>query len=388
MQLHVEKGRRLALFAFASFARDGDQGAKRVKHLLRLRFVRSRQCALQAAQHCVEVRWLGIVQHPQQVHEGGVFAQPLAEPGAPAQRLEIPFGRFAEEQLVLGADVVLRRAVAVRVHPLRKIRCGREVGTDDGILQKLVDALAHFTDHGACRKGLAKDSGRIAEHILFVLLPADRGRCAHADQPLVRLQPGAQAADEAGEVRPLSAIEGVQFIHHQKAQGSCGVVPPQRKVDGPGQQQIEHLVVGEQDVRWLLPQHVAVLNKVVRRHALAAQCAPFADVQSGRHPAVQGRCVVNDVGDASGLVGSERVHGIDEDGLDARLACMGAAVLKNRIEEALSLAGTRARGHDGGLPPCQPAKRHALMSMRRVAEGDFRKRLAAFRGRLKGQVKR
>ena len=338
MQLHAEKGRRLALFAVASFTRDGDQGAKRVKHLLRLRFVRRRQCALQTAQHCVEVRWLGIVQHPQQVYEGGVFAQPLAEPGAPAQGFEFPFGRFAEEQLVLGADVVLRRAVAVRVHPLREIRCGREVGTDDGVLQKLVDALAHFADDGTWRKGLAKDPGRIAEHVLFVTGCADCGRCAHADQPLVGLQPGAQAADEAGEVRPLSAIKGVKFIHHQKAQGSGGVVPPQRKVDGPGQQQVEHLVVGEQDVRWLLPQHVAVLNKVVRRHVLAAQGTPFANVQPGRHSAVQGRCVVNDVGDAAGLVGSERVHGIDEDGLDAWLARVCAAVLKNRIEEALSLA--------------------------------------------------
>ena len=136
----------------------------------------------------------------------------------------------------------------------------------------------------------------------------------------------------------MSAVEGVQLINHQKAQCSGGVVPPQREVHGPGQEQVEHLVVGEQDVRGLLPQHVAALDEVVGRHALAPCCVPLANVQPGRHPAVQGRRVVNDAGDAPRLVGSKRVHGIDEDCLDARLACGFAAVLKDRIEEALGLA--------------------------------------------------
>ena len=36
---------------------------------------------------------------------------------------------------------------------------------------------------------------------------------------------------------------------------------------------------------------------------------------------------VNDVGDAQGLVGGQGVHGIDQDGLDARCAHVAAAVV-------------------------------------------------------------
>ena len=104
---------------------------------------------MQAVQHGVERRWLGIVEHPQQVHEGGVFAQPFAEPDAPADGFKVTFGRFAKEQLMLGTDVVLKRLVAVWIHSLREIRRGQEIGADDGVLQKLIDALAHFAHNGA-----------------------------------------------------------------------------------------------------------------------------------------------------------------------------------------------------------------------------------------------
>ena len=69
-------------------------------------------------------------------------------------------------------------------------------------------------------------------------------------------------------------------------------------------------------------------------------------------------------------------------GIDAFLA----AVLKDRVEEALGLAGAGARGHDGGLLLRKPTERVALMPMGRMAKGNFRKRFAVFRRTLEGQV--
>ena len=61
-------------------------------------------------------------------------------------------------------------------------------------------------------------------------------------------------------------------------------------------------------------------------------------------------------------------------------------MLEDRIEEALGLAGAGARGHDSGLTPRKPTERDALMAMGRMTKGNIRKRLAAFRGTLEGQV--
>ena len=68
---------------------------------------------------------------------------------------------------------------------------------------------------------------------------------------------------------------------------------------------------------------------------------------------------------------------------------MAAAVIRNRPQEALRLAGTRAGGHDGGTPAVRRAGiealvRDALMAVRREAERHLRERLAAF-GRQLGR---
>ena len=95
---------------------------------------------------------------------------------------------------------------------------------------------------------------------------------------------------------------------------------------------------------------------------------------------------MNDAGNTPRLVGRQCVHGVDEDRLDAVLTCILAAVFKDRIEEAFRLAGAGARGDDCGQPPRKPTESDALMAMGRMTKGNFRKRLAAFRGTLEGQV--
>ena len=231
-----------------------------------------------------------------------------------------------------------------------------------------------------------EDFRHVVQDCCPVVLAADSGRRAGADQSVVRLKPCPQAPDETGEVRPLRAVERVQLVHHQKAQGAAGVVPPEREIDRSREQQVEHLVVGEQDVRWMFAQDFPVLDEVVCSHAPAGRGTGLAHVQPRRHPAPKRRSAVDDRGDAPRLVRRERVHGIDDDGLDAGRAGLCAAVVKYWIEEALGLAGTGSGRDDGGSATGQPIEGGALMAVRREPERGFRERLAAFRCALKRQV--
>ena len=69
------------------------------------------------------------------------------------------------------------------------------------------------------------------------------------------LQPPLQTADETGQIGTLSPIKGMQLIHHQIAQGIGLLMGPQRRVLRPDQQEIQHLVVGQQDVWRILAQN-------------------------------------------------------------------------------------------------------------------------------------
>ena len=136
----------------------------------------------------------------------------------------------------------------------------------------------------------------------------------------------------------------------------------------------------------MFAQDLAVLDEVVRPHAPTGRRTGLTHVQPRRHPAPKRRCAIDDPGNAPRLIRRESVHGIDDDGLDAGRACLRAAVVEHRIEEALGLAGTGSGRDDGGLATGQPIEGGALMAVRREAERGFRKRLAAFRCALKRQV--
>ena len=95
---------------------------------------------------------------------------------------------------------------------------------------------------------------------------------------------------------------------------------------------------------------------------------------------------VDDPGDSPRLVRGERVHRIDEDGLDAGASRPLAAVVEHRIQEALGLAGAGPRRDDGGLAPRQPIEGGALVPVRGEAERRRGERLPAFRGALERQL--
>ena len=79
---------------------------------------------------------------------------------------------------------------------------------------------------------------------------------------------------------------------------------------------------------------------------------------------------MDDLGDAPRLIEGQGVHRIDEDGLHALLPGMVPAVIENRPQEALRLAGTRARGHDGGTPAVRRAGIEAPVRERRVGGAE------------------
>ena len=103
---------------------------------------------MQPIQHRPDRRRLRSIQHPQQVHEGGVLSKLPAEGETPLQRFKLPGGELSEEHLVLGSDVVFGRHVPGRVHPLGETRLRHEIRADDGVFEKLVDPLPHLPDDG------------------------------------------------------------------------------------------------------------------------------------------------------------------------------------------------------------------------------------------------
>ncbi len=161
-------------------------------------------------------------------------------------------------------------------------------------------------------------------------------------------------------------------------------------VERPDQQVVQHLVVRQQDVRRPFAQRVPVGDDVVPAHRLVGRplrLVVATDEDSRGDPAAQRRRAVDGPGDAPRLVRRQRVHRVDEDGLDARRPGPFAAVIEDGEEEALRLARAGAGG-DHRRPPGvrgQSRERRALVAVRSEPEGHLRERLAALGRRLERQ---
>ena len=147
---------------------------------------------------------------------------------------------------------------------------------------------------------------------------------------------GGQPAQQHRDVGALRAVVGVELVdHHVPDVG----VPPQRQVVGALQQQVEHLVVGDQDVRGV-PADVGPFGQ----HPGVGGVRPLADVQARRDA---GQVVRRqELVDPVRLVGGEGVHRVQQDRLDARRArlALAAAVVQDGDQERLGLAGPGAGG--------------------------------------------
>ena len=269
-------------------------------------------------------------------------------------------------------------------HPRAQV-VTREQGTaDDRAAEELVDALPDLADDRVGLEGLIEDARHVVQQLLAALFTSDRGRRAGADQSLAgHSEPRAKPPDEACQIGALGAVEGVQLVHHQIAQGVGGVVAPEPVVDRPNQQEIQHLVVCEKDVRRALAQGAAVRDDVVRSHGGVGCALAFADIEARAHPAAQRRGAVDGLRDPPGLVHRQGIHRVDEDCLDPLLPPAGRrrllpAVVEDRVQEALRLARAGAGGDDGRATRARgkPREGGALVAIRREPERHLRERLA------------
>ena len=170
-------------------------------------------------------------------------------------------------------------------------------------------------------------------------------------------QGGAEAAQEHGDVGALGAVVGVELVQDEVLQILPGAAP-QVRVTGVHEEQVEHLVVGEQDMGRVGTQGVPVVNDVLGTHDAVVPVT--ADVEADAHP-VQLGGAAHGPGDTTGLVGGQGVHGVEDDGGNAAGApAVGAArVVQQGQEEGLGLAASGAGGHERG-PWCMVAAAQAL----------------------------
>ena len=163
----------------------------------------------------------------------------------------------------------------------------------------------------------------------------------------LEVQLGPQAPEQAGHVAALGAVVGVQLVEDDVAHGVGAGVLPQLAVLGTEHEEVEHLVVGQQDVRRVLAEDFPVGDDVVGPHRPVAALA--ADVQPRRHPALEPGLVPDLLRQPAGLVAGQGVHRVEDDGLDARPPGVAVAVVEQRVEEALRLARAGAGGDQGVL---------------------------------------
>ena len=328
-------------------------------------------------------------QHPQQVHERTVPREPVRQGDAPRRRVAVLRRRCPEEDLVHRPQVVLAALEPVRVSRGRQVRMRREHVRDQAPAEELVNPLARLPDDRLRIEARAEDAGHVVEEPVLLPLLAEGGGGSRADQIVLCAEPRPQPPDEAGEVRPLGAVEGVQLVHHQVAERARLVPPPEPLVRGPDQQVVQHLVVREQDVGRVSQHRPPVRDHVLRPHCgRPRRSLPvLADEEPGRDPSPERRAPMDRRGDPPRLVGGQRVHRVDHDGFDPRFAGLPPAVVKDRVEEALRLPGTRAGRDDGRKPVLAPEPLHRcpLMPEGREPQRKFGERLAPIRRQLEGQ---
>ena len=385
MHADVQEGQRRTAAVVApgrSPTRRRNQRAQPVQHAERFSVVGHGQAALQSLRQLGQ-RLGPPVQRPQQVHEDDVLPQPFAQRHPPRRGLEVPLERRSQKEFVLGAKVRLGRVVPAGVHDLGQVLHGQQVAADQRVAQKGVDRLARLADDRIRVELLIEDARRVLPRIA-----AQRRRRAGAHQLLRwRAQPHSQATDQARQVRALGAVEGVELVHDQVPQRVGLVVAPKPPVPRPNHQVVQHLVVREQDVRRALAHDRPIRDHGVRPHPVAGRPRGLSDEQPRRHPPAQRRRAVNDPRNAPRLVRRQGVHGVDDHRLDARLARLPTTVFQHRIQEALGLAGARARGDDRRPPRVrrQPLHRGALMPVGREPQRNARKRFPALRRLLEGK---
>ena len=71
---------------------------------------------------------------------------------------------------------------------------------------------------------------------------------------------------QARQIGALRPVKGVQLVHHQIAQRARLVAPPKPPIRRADHQEVQHLVVGEQDVRRAFAQRLPIGDQMLPPH--------------------------------------------------------------------------------------------------------------------------
>jgi hypothetical protein len=167
---------------------------------------------------------------------------------------------------------------------------------------------------------------------------------------LWRLESLSCPAHQQGDVRALAATVGVELVEDQESQPGGGL--DKLLVGEAGEQQLEHHVVGEQDV-WRLG-----LDLFAPLRAVLAGIAREAD-----GAAAAGKAVVEELLELLQLAVGEGIHRIDDDAVDAPGRCAAKHRVDDRYDVGEALAGAGAGGDDVVAALAGGANRRGLMAM-------------------------
>ena len=207
--------------------------------------------------------------------------------------------------------------------------------------EEFITCQSLLTDDRVLAEALAEDLRGVRHELRLGAFSPERRRGPDAAQVLVRRrQPVLEATYQAGEIGALGAIERVDLIDDQELEGLGVVVAPQVLVLRAKQQVVEHLVVREQDVWWVLAHRVTVCDELLAGHHHRGRVLLLADVETRCDLATRRSGVVDELGESPCLVSRQRVHRVDEDRFDAGGALLLDARVEDRQQEALGL--TRA----------------------------------------------
>ena len=188
--------------------------------------------------------------------------------------------------------------------------------------------------------------GDLPDALLVPALPQRGGRRHRADLPQRPAGPrvvrgGGQATQQHRHVGTLRPVVGVELVHHHI--GDVRVLP-QREVLTALQQQVQHLVVRDQDVRPLRAD-----LRPFGQHPGVRRAGSLADVQPGGDILELGPG--EEIVDPYRLVGGQRVHRVEQHGPHAPPARSPGppAVIEHRHEERLSLPRPGTRRHQRRL---------------------------------------
>ncbi|OPZ98771.1 MAG: hypothetical protein BWY72_00674 [Bacteroidetes bacterium ADurb.Bin416] len=100
-----------------------------------------------------------------------------------------------------------------------------------------------------------------------------------------------KSPDEVSHVGALRSIVGMQFIQHDVFQGRRYLVyitVPQRHVTLLHQTIVQHLEVGQHNIRYRIDDGIPVLNDVIRPHGggVFFMVIAFANEQTCGHPPI------------------------------------------------------------------------------------------------------